>query len=430
VARPTRRLRLVFLAALSLLLGAGAALLWQADTRALRRRLVAELRERAAVTYPRPVQSPPAVPGRFGPLAAGAWDTLAAQEGRSTDVEFCKAVREGEAPFEGAPASCLRELYAGAPALAALLSATHAEEAGPPAGLGFLDVPQPEAAPRTWVTAAYAAKMAALRLRTELAAGQPEVALGTCLDLLGLARDSSWGTALEGRAAALSIAEVAFGPCAAALDAAPLSAKRRAAVALGHLADGTPSLAETLSDWSVGVRAQLLAPLLAESLPTLPPGVQAWAQAPDAWRPQDFTEAVLGGRGWHRLQARLDAVVEAARLPPDRVAPQLTALSAPEPLGLPGLERLALPDLGAFSQSDARVRAQLLLLRRAAEVDALRAETGAWPRPDAEGLSPSVRSTAEQPFQLQEKGVEALLTDASVPRGALEVHLHADRSRR
>ncbi len=427
MARPTHRLRLVFIAALSLLLGAGAAFVWQADTRGLRRQLVAQLSECATEKYPRPVQSAPTVPGRFGRLAAPAWDALAAQEGRSTDVEFCQGVREGEAPFEGAPASCLRELYAGAPALQALLSATHAEEAGPPAGLGFLDVPQPEEVPRTWVTAAYAAKMAALRLRTELAAGQPEVALSTCLDTLGLARDSSWGTALEGRAAALTVSEVAFGPCAAALDAAPLATKRQAALAFGRLAEGTPPLAETLSDWSVGVRAQLFAPLLTESLPTLPPGVQAWAQAPDGWRPQDFTEAVVCGRAWHRLQARLDAVVAVARLPPDKAAPRLTALSAMEPLGLPGTQRRALPDLGAFSQSDARVRAQLLLLRRAAEVDALRAETGLWPRPDADALSPSVRSTAEQPFQLEDKGSDALLTDASAPRGALEVHLHADR---
>ncbi len=88
MARPTHRLRLVFIAALSLLLGAGAALVWQADTRGLRRRLVAQLRECATEKYPRLVQSAPTVPGRFGRLAAPAWDALAAQEGRSTDVEF------------------------------------------------------------------------------------------------------------------------------------------------------------------------------------------------------------------------------------------------------------------------------------------------------------------------------------------------------
>lgn len=424
MARPTRRLRLVFVAALSLLLGALAALLWQADTRGLRSRLAAEVRQCAAKRYPRPVQYPPAVAGRFGTLAAPAWDALAAQEGRSTDVEFCRAVREGEAPLEGAPGSCLKELYAGAPALAALLAATHAEEAGPPVGLGLWDVPAK--APRTWVTAAYAAKMAALRLRTELAAGQPEVALSTCLDLLALARDMSWGTALQGRVAALSVDEVAFGPCAAALESAPPPAKRKAAVALSRLAEGTPSLVETLSDWSVQVRAQLFAPLLLEALPTLPPQVQAWAHATDAWQAEGFMDAVLCGRAWHRLQGRLDAVVEVARLPPAQAAPRLTALSALEPFGLPALQRLALPDLGAFSQSDARVRAQLLLLRRAAEVEALRAETGTWPTADAEGLSPAVRSSAEQPFTLVDRGAEAILTDATVPRGGLELHLHAD----
>jgi hypothetical protein len=417
-----RRALLVLLAASVVAMGVVA---WRADTSGLRRRLVLEARARTEAHYPRPVQGGAAVPGRFGDQAAAAWDALALQQARSTDVEFCRAVRDGEAPFSLAPASCLRELEEGRAALEALLAATHAAEGGPPAGLGSLDLPTPESHPRTWVTAAYAAKMGALRLRGELSRGDADAALATCADLLALARDASLGTALEGRLAALTVSEVAFRPCAAALDAAPAASKRREEEVLGRVAAGAPPFAATLADWSVVVRLRAFARYLGDALRGLPAVVQRWAGEGPRQGPMDLVGAVFVGDAWHHVQSRLDRVVEAARLPSAEAVEELTGLSGVKG-GWPNPQaRVVFPELGRMAMSDARVRAQLLLLRRAAVVGALRAETGRWP--SAEELPEELRSTPERPLRIEASGWEAVLGDPSVPRGGLELTVHADR---
>jgi hypothetical protein len=119
-------------------------------------------------------------------------------------------------------------------------------------------------------------------------------------------------------------------------------------------------------------------------------------------------------------------VVEAGGLPPGAAAVRLIALSRGQESAFGRLGRLDFPDLGAVATSDAHARAELLLLRRAAEVDALRAETGVWPR--AEALPGALRSTEAQPFSLEDKGREAVLRDGSSRRGTVELHLHADGS--
>ncbi len=413
--------------ALLLLLALGVAwlgfLAWRADTTFLRRRLVRDIRALAGADYPRAVQTPPVLPGRFGARAADAWTALGQLEANSRDVEFCRAVRDGETAVQEAPESCRRELSLGESALGQLLRATHAEAAGPPSGLGALDVPATTPDARTFVTAGYAARMAALRLREELAAGQADVAMATCLDVLGLARDTGWGTALEGRLAALTVAAVAFGPCAAAVDAASLPAKRQAALALARISEGTPPLVETLSEWSTAVRAHLFAPYLKEALETLPEAVRTWALERAVPARPGLSEAVAFGSIWHSLQSRLDAAVEAARLPWPQAASRLHALSASKEAAFLALGRLDFPDLGSVALSDAHARRELLLLRRAAEVGALQAETGAWPRPEA--LQGELRTSPAAPFTLEDRGTEAVLLDATSARGPLEVHLRA-----
>ena len=425
MARSKRRWRAALVVLVALLALALGVVALRAETSALRRRLVSETRARMEARFPRPVQGGSALPGRFGALSAAAWDALAAQQARSTDVEFCRAVRDGEVPFLVAPASCLRELEEGRPALEALLLATHAAEGGPPPGLGALDVPAPAGRPRTWVTAAYAAKMAALRLRGALAHGEMDGALGTCADLLALARDASLGTALEGRLAAMTVSEVAFRPCAAALDAAPAASKRNAEELLAQVSAGAPPFAETLADWSMLVRLKTFAPYLGEALRELPSVAQRWAEEGRPRASMRMVDALAVGDAWHHLQARLDEVVAAAGRPPAEAVERLTALSGVDAPFWNPRARVVFPELGRMAMSDARVRAQLLLLRRAAVVDALRAETGRWP--SAAELPPDLRSTGERPLGIEASGWEAVLSDPSVPRGGLELTVHADR---
>lgn len=424
MALPKRRTRTFLLLLFGVAVAGLGFLAWRTDTTLLRRRLVRDIRALAEAPLRRPVQAPPVLPGRFGPRAADAWLLLAAGEAKASDVDFCPAMRGGETPVARAPDSCLPVLASGAAPLAALLLATHAEAAGPPAGLGALDGPTPQESPRTFVTAAYAARMAAFRLRADVARGEAEAAVFMCADVLALARDLGWGTALAGRVAAVTVTDVVFGACAEALDAAPAAAKRRAGAALGRVEEGTPTLAETLSEWSTALRAHLFAPYLASALPTLPEAVRGWAKGGPASSEGGPREAVALGSRWHSLQARLDALVDAARLPWALRAERLRALSAsPEP-AFARLGPFSFPDLGAVAANDAHARAEVLLLRRAAEVDALRAETGAWPRADS--LPVGLRSTVAQPFSIQDRGQEALLVDESSGRGVLEVLLHAD----
>ena len=331
-------------------------------------------------------------------------------------------VGEGDAPIVELPPGCARELSKAERPLQTLLLSTHSEEAGAPPGLGVLDARSAADERRTMLTATYIASVAMRRLRTELAVGDDESAMTTCVDLLALARDLSWGTGLTGRLAALTVSQVAFEPCAAALDAAPASTKRRAALTLGRVARGTPPLAATLADTSVALRAQVFAPYLVEDMPGLPPAVQEWASA-GAPR-EDFPGWVRRIWQWNDLQEFLDAASAAAALPPAEAQRRLSTLTAKQRSSRGPLGQLALPELGGVAMNDDVARRQLLLLRRAALVGALRTETGIWPR--AGDLPFGLESNAEHPFSIEDKGSEAILVDASGPGKELKVRLHAD----
>src|SRR5690242_3822156 len=239
----------VAMAAVVIVVGVG---MWRTSTTGPARALRQEILARAQARFPRPPHVPTPLPETFGEGAAAPWSVLATLEGSSGDVELCRAVRDGEQPFDALTESCRRELRSASEPLAALLLATHAAEAGPPPGLGTLDAPTPLDRPRSWSTLPYAAKLGALRMRQLLSQGDLAGAVGVCLDLQGVARDASWGTGLAGRIAALGAEEVAFRPCAAALDVAPLAVKRSAMVALGRVEEGTASFPVVLREYALG----------------------------------------------------------------------------------------------------------------------------------------------------------------------------------
>ncbi len=384
--RPKRLLSALAALAFALALAAVALVAWAVDDlRGLRYRLVEDVQALAQASFARPVQAPPVLPGHFGERAAQPWMALGKLQSQAADLEACRALRDGSQPFAEASPGCLLELSKAGSALQALLRATHAEAAGPLSGTGALDaLPQAEE-PIVLKTAAYTARMAALRLRAELAAGQTVAAVVTCVDVLALARDLSWGTALVGRLAALTVSEVAVGPCAAALAAATPTAKRRAVLALALVGQGTPGLEDTLAETSVALRAQLFAPYLAESLPQLPPAVQGWADNSNRRLPPSLSETVVLAWRWDRLQTVLGAATEAARLPSPEARVRLGVLSA-QAAAISQTFGKPFPDLRSLAIRDERVRAQLLVLRHSTLVEALRAENAVWaslPEPTA-----------------------------------------------
>ncbi len=419
--RWARWLRVALWLAVGALVALVGALAWRTSTAGPSRALRRDLEDRARARFPRPphVESPE--PGTFGPLAAAPWDALSALEGASADVELCRAVRDGEQPFETLSPSCRRELEASAGPLAALLLATHAAEAGPPPGLGTLDVPTPPDRPRGWSVLPYAGKLGALRLRERVAAGDIAGAVGVCVDLLALARDASWGTGLAGRLPALAVEEVAFRPCVAVLDAAPGEVKRAAAGALGRVEEGTPAFSAVLKEYALGARAQAFAPYLG-STEGLPPRVAAWARENGPGGPTDWRFTLALGDAWHRIDAGLAAAVEAGALPMPARAARLDVLAGGEQPWANRSASYALPQLGRAARSDARARAQLHLLRGAVAADLLRASSGRWPT--AAELWAALG--AGPPLGIEVNGQAATLVDPSVPRGELAVTLLPD----
>jgi hypothetical protein len=400
-----------------------AVAIWRTSTAGPARALRRDLAERAGARFPRPVQAGSPVAGTFGERAAEPWDALAGLEAASADVELCRAVREGEQRFESLSASCRRELQAGRAQLEALLSATHAAEAGPPPGLGTLDAPTPAGRPRGWSTLPYAGKLGALRIRELLADGDVAGAVRVCVDLQALARDASSGTGLAGRLPALAVEEVAFRPCAAALDAAPSEVKRSAAVALSRVEEGTPSLAVVIREYALGARAQAFAPYLG-GLESLPAQVATWARenAPGGRSDWRFTLAL--GDAWHRIDRRLAAAVEASGLPMPGRADRLDVIASGERPWVNRRASFALPQLGRAARSDARARAELRLLRGAIAADLFRAERGRWP--ESAELAAALGSGDALTVELQ--GDVATVVDPAVPRGELAVSVRADVS--
>jgi hypothetical protein len=386
-------------------------------SRALRK----DLMERATARFPRPVQTGSALPGTFGARAAEPWDALAGLEAVSADVELCRAVREGEQPFDSLTPSCRRELQAGTAQLEALLSATHAAEAEPPPGLGTLDEPMPATNPRGWSTLPYAGKLGALRVRELLASGDMAGAVRVCMDLHALARDASWGTGLAGRLPALAVEEVAFRPCAAALDVAPSDVKRMAAAALARVEEGMPSLAVVMREYALGARGQAFAPYLG-GLEGLPPQVAVWARENAPEQRTDWRFALALGDAWHRIDARLAEAVKASALPMPARADQLDVIAAGERPWLNRRASFSFPQLGRAARSDARGRAQLQLLRGATAADLFRAEQGRWP------TAPELAAAlgAGDPLGVETHGDVATLVDPSVPRGELALSVRAD----
>ncbi len=397
-------------------------LLWRTSTVGPARVLRRDLTARAAARFPRPPQAQPPETGTFGERAARPWDVLAALQAGSADVELCRAIREGEQPFEALTPSCRRELEASDGPLAALLLATHAAAGGPPPGLGTLDVPEPPDQPRHWSTLPYAAKLGALRIRQLLATGDVAGAVQVCVDLLALARDASWGTGLAGRLPALTVEDVAFRPCVAALDIAPVGVKRAAAEALARVEEGTPAFSAVLREYALGARAQAFAPYLGAT--GLPPQVARWARDNAPAQPTDWRFALALGDAWHRIDARLAEAVDVAGLPMPARADRLDALAAGERPWLNPRAAYAFPQLGRAARTDARARAQLHLLRGTVAADLFRAERGRWPA--AAELSAALGGP-HHPVTVEVHDGAATLVDPSVPRGELAVTVNADR---
>jgi hypothetical protein len=136
--------------------------------------------------------------------------------------------------------------------LEALLAGTLAGQAD----LAVAEDPLRPAPGASWIGYQLAVALAGVRTRQLLEQGDPAAAARTCLDGLALLRDAAIAGGLAGSLVAADGVPELSGACAAAIDAAPVSAQREALAALGAIRAALPPLQEVFR--VEGLREELM----------------------------------------------------------------------------------------------------------------------------------------------------------------------------
>jgi hypothetical protein len=343
----------------------------------LEERLVREARELARVESSRPSHVTPALPGSFAerlePLVAGLPRVYRERpEAAVPGGEWpCRAVVEGSAPASALPPVCRESLERSRALLRQVLEATRAEVGGLPETLwGMADSGHGEPGPGLM----HLARLGALETRLLLAEGRAEEAVATCLDTLALSRELTLGGGLLGQMFSATSHDLAYRPCADALDGAPGEVKRAAAAQLARLAEGFAPLSRTLREESVALQLMFFGKLLsARTLAALPGSFRALTGMDVPSNPLDARLA------WHKLVKVFDAMVPVADGQPGTRQREFADIDARDDGALYTVEG---PEAEAYHRYAERLdvrRIQHDALLVLAEVDLKRAETGRWP---------------------------------------------------
>jgi hypothetical protein len=369
----------------------------------------------AVLALPRPV--PESLHGpEEGDDAAGARALKALRE-------RCREVASGKAPLEALPPACREVLEEGREVMRRVLAATHAEVGGLPAGAGSLSRRGSASGESGMAALGRVVELAALESRLLLAEGRREQAVDTCLDALALSRELSLGGALHGGALSASSHELAYRPCAAALDAAPLAAKRQALVRLQRLREGLPPLSSLLREEAVFHQLATfgLEFLPPEVLSRLPASGRALVESQGGWTyfPARFGHPLLRRYVWRRNVFLFDAMGTVAELPPDERQRAFARIDADPALlaGYPGTVS-ALKYHHALAPLDVQ-RLQAAALVALVQADVARAEQDRWPATLPPDTAPGLRFEAVT-------GREARITPTDVALEGHALHLTAD----
>jgi len=317
---------------------------WLLRTDPLIERVVSEANAFEGAVHPRPAHVTPPTPGTFAqavePLLPEVFklpepepDTVPRPEG-DDDVaseawsraftalgEQCREVAAGLAPLETMPPPCRRELEEGREIMRRVLAATRAEKGGLPAGAGSLSRDNSYDYPSGMHALSRMVQLAALESRMLLAAGRSGEAVDTCLDALALSRELGLGGGLHGGKLSASAQELAYRPCAAALDAALVERKRQAIEQLAWLWEGLPAFSSLLREESVFHQLSTFGPdfFPLEALPRLPPAGRTLIAGRGGWFyfPSRIGHPLLRQYLWRRNSSLFDAMALKADLPPD-----------------------------------------------------------------------------------------------------------------
>lgn len=337
----------------------------------------------------------------------------------------------GAAALEALPAGCREGLERNRALMDRVLAATHAESGGLPEGLRMPEDPAHPHQPTGPLALLRMVWLASLETRLLLAAGKVDEAVDTCVDALALSREVSLGGGLLGRMLSATGHDSAYRPCAAALDAASATRKRRAAAQLATLREGLPPFSRTLREESIHVQLSFYAHLFftQEERRALPPRCARMAEVgPGGFWMIPRTARPFLRLDWQRGVETFGGLVAAADLPAAarRRAFEVVAAHHARPWG-PAFLKLrdtssTLMEVEAYQRFAERVERQRLqsaALIALAEVDAARAEQGPWPA----ALAPA---TAED-FTLQAPTPGAAhLTPRDTSLAELALHFSAD----
>lgn len=297
--------------------------------------------------------------------------------------EQCREVASGRSPLETMPPPCRKALEEGREVMRGVLTATHAEVGGLPAGTGSLSRRESSFQQSDMDSLRRVVELAALESRLLLMAGQLEQAVDTCLDALALSRELSLGGALHGGVLSASSQELAYRPCAAALDAAPLESKRQALARLQRLRKGLPPLSALLREESVFHQLATFGPdlLPPEALSRLPASGRALVESHGGWFyfPSRIGHPLLRQYVWRRNVSMFDAMATLADLPPVERQRAFARIDAGHSLlaGYPSTVS-ALKYHHELSPLDIQ-RLQAAALVALVQADVARAEQGRWP---------------------------------------------------
>jgi hypothetical protein len=379
---------------------------WLLRIEPLVERVVRDSNAFEGAVHPRPAHVSPPVPGTFAqavePLLPEAHkvpepepdsvarlqeDDEAASEAWSRAFTAlqrrCREVASGMAPLETMPPPCRKELEEGRELMRRVLAATHAEIGGLPAGAGSLSRTGSYLHPSAMKALGRVVRWAALETRVLLAAGQPEQAVDTCLDALALSRELSLGGGLHGGKLSASTQELAYRPCAAALDAAPVGRKRQALEQLARLLEGLPPPSALLREESVFHQLEVFGPefLSVEDIARLPPAGRTLINSRGGWFyfTSRLGHPLLRRYLWRRNVSLFDAMVGKADLPPAERQRAFVRLDAEHALlaGLPGAVHAVEYQRELASMDAQRLQAEVLVAL--VQVDLARAEQGRWP---------------------------------------------------
>jgi hypothetical protein len=342
---------------------------------------------------PRP--EPESVPGleEGGDDARARVHALQALRGR------CREVASGMAALEALPPACRKVLEESRGVMLRVLAATHAEVGGLPAGAGSLSRRDSALQESGMAALGRVVELAALESRLLLAEGRWEQAVDTCLDALALSRELSLGGALHGGALSASSQDVAYRPCAAALDAAPLASKRQALARLQRLQKGFPPFSSLLREEAVFHQLVTFGPefLPPEVLSRLPASGRALVESQAAgWTffPARFGHPLLQRYAWRRNVSLFDAMATLADLPPDERQRAFARIDADHAwlAGHPGAVSTRKYHHVLASLDAQRLQAAALVAL--VQADVARAEQGSWPATLPPGTAPGLRLEA------------------------------------